>query len=403
MTEPFSLARSQTAVELGLRLVAEMDLPESSRMALRRIFSSCPPIATYQIAESMAEQDAPWPDVQDAYLKAWEFRPTRAEPLYAIALRYRSEQRYGLGYLFAKWAAEIPFPQENLLLLRPDVYAWRATDEQAVCASWTGKRAEAFTLCRRLLARSDIPDGDRQRIAGNRDVCAPTMIDAASSYPDALARRLRRPVADQRDSGVVLTLVAGPDRDIAEQTLNSFLNCCTDVSRIGRFLVLDSGLSPRDRAILHERYGFVEFGNAVPGDGPLAQLAHIRAQIDGRFWLHLGQGWRFFAPEDYVTRLTSVLEAEPQVFQVGINYTDALKLTGASAPEPTVRRTPGAGRYVITDVFASGPAMFDLARLDRAAGLGGTDSVSIAELGWRAGAAGLRTASLDEVLCITAV
>src|ERR1700739_4950633 len=123
MTEPFSLARSQTAVELGLRLVAEMDLPESSRMALRRIFSSCPPIAMYQIAESMAEQGAPWPEVEDAYLKAWEFRPPRAEPLYAIALRYRNERRYGLGYLFAKCAAEIPFPQENMLILRPDIYA----------------------------------------------------------------------------------------------------------------------------------------------------------------------------------------------------------------------------------------------------------------------------------------
>ena len=70
--------------------------------------------------------------------------------------------------------------------VRADIYDWRATDEQAVCASWIGKHAEAFTLCRRLLARPDIPDDDRQRIAGNRDVCAPTMIEAASAYPGVL-------------------------------------------------------------------------------------------------------------------------------------------------------------------------------------------------------------------------
>jgi glycosyltransferase involved in cell wall biosynthesis len=138
----------------------------------------------YKLAMSMEQLDEPWPDVQDAYLRAWEFRPVRAEALHAIARRYRADQRYRLGYLFAKLAAEIPFPEQETLFVRPDIYAWRIADEQAVCASWIDKHAEAFTLCRRLLARPDLPDDDRQRIARNRDVCAPTMIDAASCDPD---------------------------------------------------------------------------------------------------------------------------------------------------------------------------------------------------------------------------
>ena len=60
---------------------------------------------------------------------------------------------------------------------------------------------------------------------------------------------------------------------------------------------------------------------------------------------------------------------------------DAVTLTATSAPEQTVRRTPDAGRYVLADVQAKGPAMFDTTRLDQPGG----------------------TASLDEVLCITAV
>jgi hypothetical protein len=344
----------------------------------------------------MAQLGAPWPDVQDAYLRAWEFRPTRAEPLYAIARRYREEQRYRLGYRFAQLAAQIPYPEEDMMGIRADIYAWRATDEQAVCASWIDKHAEAFTLCRRLLARPDLPDEDRQRIASNRDVCAPTMIDAAASYPDALVQRL---VAGAREAEVVVSLVAGPDRVAAEHTLNSLLRCCTDVTRVGRYLVVDTGLSAQDRAMLLERYAFLEFCPSAPG----AQLAQIRGQIHRRFWLHLGEGWRFFAAENFITRLTAVLEAEPQVFQVGINFADAVKLTGANATEDTVRRAPDAGRYVLADVVASGPAMFDTARLDRAGGVHGTDGDPIAELARRAAAAGLRTASLDEVLCIAAV
>ena len=98
-----------------------------------------------------------------------------------------------------------------------------------------------------------------------------------------------------------------------------------------------------------------------------------------------------------------MLEAEPEVFQVGINFGDAAKLTGVCAAEDAVRRAADAGRYVLTDGVASGPAMFDTARLDRAGGIDGTDRDPIAELRRRAAAVRLRTASLDEVLCIAGV
>jgi glycosyltransferase involved in cell wall biosynthesis len=356
--------------------------------------------AMFRIAASMSQTGAPWPDVLDGYLRAWEFRPARAEPLHAIAYRYRTDERYQLGYLFAERAAQIPLPEVDILFVGADVYAWRAVDEQAVCASWIGKHAEAFDLCRRLLARPDIPDDDRRRISGNRDSSVPAMINAASSYPDVLAQH---PVPGPRDCEVTLSLVAGHDRVATEQMLNSFMRCCVDLARVGRFVVGAEGLSAEDRATLLERYRFLEFSHSAPGDPPGAQLAQIRGEIEGRFWLHLGKGWRFFAPESFITRLTAVLEAEPGVFQVGINFGDAVKLTGASALECQVRRTENAGRYVVADLVASGPAMFDTVRLDRAGGIDSASLDPLNELGQRAATAGLRTASLDEVLCIAGV
>ena len=216
--------------------------------------------AMYRLAASMAELGEPWSDVQDAYLRAWEFRPSRAEALYAIAFRYRIEQRYQLGYEYAQRAADIPFPEDDLFVLGyfAEIYAWRATDEQATCAFWIGKHAEAFELCRRLLARPDLPEADRQRIAANRDFSVPAMIEAAAPYPDALAQSL---AAGPGDADVTVSLIAGPDRQTTEQTMNSFLNCCLDVSRVGRFLVLDTGLSAPDRATLQQRYGFLKFAD----------------------------------------------------------------------------------------------------------------------------------------------
>src|SRR5260370_16798952 len=108
--------------------------------------------------------------------------------------------------MFAGRAAEIRLSKEENEVFAK-VSAGRATDEQAICAPWIGKHAEAFTLCRRLLARPDIPDDDRQRIAGNRDFSVPAMIEAASAYPDVLAEG---PARGPREAEVDARPVAGP-------------------------------------------------------------------------------------------------------------------------------------------------------------------------------------------------
>jgi hypothetical protein len=128
--------------------------------------------------------------------------------------------------------------------------------------------------------------------------------------------------------------------------------------------------------MLQQRYRFLEFADC----GPNTEPSQIRTHIHTRFWLHLGQGWRFFAPDNLITRLTAVLQAEPQVFQVAVNYTDAIKPTGTCAPEAQVRRTRDAGRYLLTTSVANGPAMFDTTRHQPSAP---------------------HTATLDEVLCAT--
>jgi tetratricopeptide (TPR) repeat protein len=353
-------------------------------------------LAMFRIAESMEKLGTPWHQVQDAYLLAWEFRPARAEPLYCIARHHFNENRYRLAYLFGEHAAEIPRPDGDMLLPYPDIYAWRAADAQAKSAFCLGERAVAFTLWRQLLAFPDIPDGERQRIAANRDETVPAMIEAASGYPDPLVRnsiaapgRVHAHHRRESDPEVTVTLIAGPDLVTTQQALNSFLNCCADVSRVGRFLLIDAGLSTADLEMLVALYEFVELAHLGLDDADAIQLAQVRELICGRFWLHLDQNWRFFAPEKLITRLTAVLDAEPDVFQVAINLAGAFTLTGASAPEDAVLRTPDAGRYVLLDGAAGGPAMFDIGRLDQA------DRVSRP-------ADRPHTASLDEVLCITA-
>ena len=332
-----------------------------------------------QLGRCLAELRAPDTQVEDAYARAWAYLPTRAEPLYELAYRMRISERYELGYLFARQAAALAVPVANRMFVDTVVYTWRAVDEQAVCASRVGRQHESFELCRRLLTIADIDEQDRARFNTNRDLAVPLLLEQTATYPPDLCRRPPGPP----DAEVTFSLVAGPDRQQCERTLNSFLHCCTDIDKVGRFLALDTGLSEADRVHLSERYPFLEFLPGRDDMTPADQVDRTAAAIGGRYWLHSGQGWQYFATDPLISRLSSILQAEPGVARVGINYGDATTLTGTAAPAETTRTDPGTGRYVLTDTMSGGPNMVDIDRFR-------TRSDDTRFVG----------ATLDEVLCI---
>ena len=351
-----------------------------------------------RVGESMLHLEEPWPVIQDAFLRAYESRPTRAEALHAIACYYRRQNRFQLGRTFAKLAASIPVPDEDILFVWSGAHSWAARDEQAVCASNLGLHSEAFSIFRQLLTYDILGPEDRIRIAENRDFSVPAQLGIAAAYPAELIHALH----PRSDADVTVTVSCGPNLESAETTLNSVLNVCTDRSRISRLLVDDSELAEEQRSTLHLRYPLVQSLNAPSGESAAAKLRRISDRVETRFWLHIPAGWRFFAPERLLSRLAAVLDAEPDVVAVAVNFEDAKALTGRNAPETVAIRGADTGRYVLTTSVPHGPAMFDTGRLARIGGVDPAVGFVQTDLTERALAAGLRTASLDEVLSVFA-
>jgi hypothetical protein len=104
--------------------------------------------------------------VISSFLKAYERRPTRAEPLCWLAKYLREHKRFALARLFAAHAAELPQPND-ILFVDNSVYKWRCDDELAVASYWTGHYAESAELCRELLESGDLPKSERQRVSEN--------------------------------------------------------------------------------------------------------------------------------------------------------------------------------------------------------------------------------------------
>ena len=103
----------------------------------------------------------------EAYLAAYQLRPTRAEPLCELARHYRQEKQYPLAHLFARRAQEIQRPND-ILFLDESVYAWRAIDELGVAAYYVGRHEEALAAADLLLGGGRLPETELARVTENR-------------------------------------------------------------------------------------------------------------------------------------------------------------------------------------------------------------------------------------------
>jgi tetratricopeptide (TPR) repeat protein len=117
-----------------------------------------------RIHERLDEKD----EALALYLSAYELRPARAESLVAASALARKMGRHELAMMFSRQAKEIPRPNDRLFLTE-SAYRWRALDEFAISAYWSGRPREAQLANKRLLKL--VPPHERARIERNLAFC----------------------------------------------------------------------------------------------------------------------------------------------------------------------------------------------------------------------------------------
>lgn len=122
----------------------------------------------YRVAICMAMQNKAWEDIQQSFLNAYNARPIRAEPLFHIAQIYRTKfNKPALAYLFAKMAAEIPYPANDILFVPDIIYKFSILDEIAATAYYAGQPMVGHMACKKLLTENRVPPTELERIKRN--------------------------------------------------------------------------------------------------------------------------------------------------------------------------------------------------------------------------------------------
>lgn len=120
----------------------------------------------YQAAQLKEELGHDREEVIALYLRASDAAPNRAEALHGASRLCRNAGRNQEGYEIAKRGLALTAPADGLFI-ETWIYDYGLLDEFAVSAYWAGHYRESLDACLRLLARSTLPDGYRDRTTAN--------------------------------------------------------------------------------------------------------------------------------------------------------------------------------------------------------------------------------------------
>jgi glycosyltransferase involved in cell wall biosynthesis len=138
--------------------------------------------ARYQAGALRADR-GDWPEAMAGLLDAWEFRPSRIEPLHELAWRLRVAGRHRTAHAFALAGLEAPLPDDQLFVHRW-VYVWGIRFEYSIAAYWVGDVTAALEACERLLSLDELPHEHRLHVLANRAFCRERLrVSQRSSQP----------------------------------------------------------------------------------------------------------------------------------------------------------------------------------------------------------------------------
>lgn len=123
-------------------------------------------ISLYGIAQLKYEIEKDGEKYVQDLLKAFLFRPKRAESIHAMADHFIRSKNYFMGYLTAKLGVDIPMPPDSLWVERW-VYEWGMLHQYAFCAARLGLHEEAGRLYSKLLKIETIPADIRKELVKN--------------------------------------------------------------------------------------------------------------------------------------------------------------------------------------------------------------------------------------------
>lgn len=136
-----------------------------------------------KIGNILENMEKPRKEIVRAYIRAYKYRSTRAEPLYFLTHYYRVNQDYASGYKVGKLAQTIPLSQD-VLFVQHWIWDFGLPLELSICAYWTGRYEECQQICLELLKKESLPPNFRTCVETNLGFANAKLLEKALEDED---------------------------------------------------------------------------------------------------------------------------------------------------------------------------------------------------------------------------
>jgi hypothetical protein len=123
-------------------------------------------VSLHQAAKLSEQQNIDAAFVVERYLNAFQYRPTRCEPLVDLSMFYRQRDEWHLAHLLALKAVML-HPTTDMLFVNRAYYDWVRWDECAVTSYHVGEYHLSQNMCLNLLDNKSLPSEHLPRVLAN--------------------------------------------------------------------------------------------------------------------------------------------------------------------------------------------------------------------------------------------
>ena len=249
----------------------------------------------------------------------------------------RTNKIFNIGERLGKFLTKL-FPHRHVLF-----------NETALCAYYNKNYTLAYDLFSKILEFKGLPFDVAKSTTFNNHFCIPHVADRYNYYNPKLVKSLTKK-KNRPFPMVTFTMTSCKRYNLFKQTVNSFLNACTDLHKIDYWLCIDDNSSEKDRAKMKAKYPFFKFIFKTPQQkGHPQSMNMIKNMVTTPYIFHVEDDWKFFSKRAYISDCFDVLHSNPVIGQclINKNYGETNECVNIIGGIP---RTTSTGlRYLIHD------------------------------------------------------
>jgi GR25 family glycosyltransferase involved in LPS biosynthesis len=146
------------------------------------------------------------------------------------------------------------------------------------------------------------------------------------SYDQTLAEAMTRSMTRRSNKPITVTMTTCKRFDLFERTMNSILQCVTDLTEyVSEWIVVDDNSDAEERKRIRSLYPFLRMIEKGPSEkGHPISMNILRDEIHTKYQFHIEDDWEFFIRKPYCKMMLDRIDLVPGVRQVllNLNYTE---------------------------------------------------------------------------------